>query len=210
MDRHEFIEFLRSMELKDVPNEPNDRSDYEELISKGIVEAFKGFSEDEKKYAASFIKKYPNIYYVELIRRVYGIEIWKKVKTYQGDVKRINWEYHRYFFHQYVGPFFYIDGQIKALTMNYTNGKFDEEYINHPESHFDFFNSFNLDEEIDYGHYPRGRVIFNNLTNEFYIYVDRELFNKKEMIESIRKIYNLTGSNISLKKDAHYKHDFLR
>lgn len=208
MNRHEFIDFLKSLNLQNVPKEPS-KEDYEFLVKMGVVEAFAGLTEQEKKYAGSFIKACPNIYYVELIRRVYDIEIWKKVKNYGGDVKRINWEYHKYFFHQYVGPFFYINGEIKALTMDYTKGKFNEGFINHSTSHFDFFNQINTDPILDYGNFPRGRVIFNNNTSEFYIYLDKEFFDKKEVIENIKKIYNLTSSNVLLKKDEHYEHDIL-
>ena len=210
MDRHGFIKFLKSMELKDIPDEPKGDADYKELVNKGVVEAFKDLTNDEKHYAASVIKLYPAIYYNQLARRVYGVDISKRIENYTGDIKKINWEYHKYFFHQYVGPFFYIEGKFKYLKMDINDGKFDEQFINHPSSHFDFFNSFNSDDTIDYGFYPRGRVIFNNFTNEFYIYVDNVLFNKKELIEEIKRIYNLTGNNNIVMKDSHYKHDFLR
>lgn len=198
------------MELKDIPDEQKGDADYKELVNKGVVEAFKDLTNDEKHYAASVIKLYPAIYYNQLARRVCKVDISKRIENYTGDIKKINWEYHKYFFHQYVGPFFYIEGKFKYLKMDINDGKFDEQFINHPSSHFDFFNSFNLDDSIDYGFYPRGRVIFNNFTNEFYIYVDNVLFNKKELIEEIKRIYNLTGSNNIVMKDSHYKHDFLR
>ena len=206
MDRREFIKFLKSMELKDIPDEPKGDADYKELVDKGIVEAFKDLTNDEKHYAASVIKLYPAIYYNQLARRVYRVDISKRIENYTGGIKKINWEYHKYFFHQYVGPFFHIEGKFKYLKMDINDGKLDEQFINHPSSHFDFFNSFNLDDSIDYGFYPRGRVIFNNFTNEFYIYVDNLLFNKKELIEEIKRIYNLTGSNNIVLKDDHYIH----
>ncbi len=210
MDRHEFIEFLISLNLKGISKDPKDEEVFFDLFEKGIEEAFKGFTKDEKLFIASFLTKYPHIFYVELIRRVYGVEIWKKVKNYYGDIKKINWEYHKYFYHQYVGPFFYINGQIKALKMDYTDGNFTDEFINHPTSHFDYFNLYNLDSTLDYGNFPRGRVIFNNETNEFYLYIDKELLDKKEIINGIKKLYNLTSSNVLILKDEHYTHDELR
>lgn len=209
MDRHVFIRFLKMLSLKGVPEEPTD-NDYKSLKSRGVVEAFIGLTDQEKCYAGAFINNYPNIYYVELIRRVYKVEIWKKVKKYSGIIKRINWEYHKYFFHQYVGPFFYIDGEIKSLKMDITEWKISDEFINHPMSHFDFFNQINFDPLLDYGNFPRGRVIYNNKTNEFYLYINKELFEKKEIIEKIKKIYNLTGNNVRILKDEHYTHDNLR
>ena len=206
MNKHEFIEFLKSLELKDIPNVPKNSFAYEELIDLGIVEAFVGLTEEERNYAASVISLYPAIYYNQLARKVFNKDISKKIRSYFGTITLINWEYHKYFFHQYVGPFFYIDGKFKCLKMDVTDGEFGERFINHPTSHFDFFNSFNIDDSIDYGRYPRGRVIFNNFTNEFYIYVDKSLYDKKELMEEIKKIYNLTGYNNIVKKDSHYTH----
>ena len=207
MDRHEYINYLISLDLKGINKDLRDKKTYDSLSELGITEAFKGFTKEEQYFIAAFIKKYRHIFYVELIRRVYGIEIWKRVDNYGGDVKRINWEYHKYFFHQYVGPFFYINGEIKALTIDLTDGKFDEEFINHKASHFEFFNRFNIDPELDYGNFPRGRVIFNNKTNQFYLYVDKDLIDKKEIIKEIKKLYNFTSDNIVIKVDSHYSHD---
>jgi len=206
MNKHEFIEFLKSLELKDIPNVPKNSFAYDELIDLGIVEAFVGLTEEERNYAASVISLYPAIYYNQLARKVFNKDTSKKIRSYFGTVTKINWEYHKFFFHQYVGPFFYIDGEFKYLKMDITDGDFGERFINHSISHFDFFNSFNIDDSIDYGCYPRGRVIFNNSTNEFYIYVDRYLYDKKELIDEIKKIYNLTGYNNIVKKDSHYTH----
>ena len=206
MNKHEFIEFLKSLELKDIPNVPENSFAYEELIDLGIVKAFIGLTEEERNYAASVISLYPAIYYDQLARKVFNKDISKKIHSYLGTITKINWEYHKYFFNQYVGPFFYIDGEFKYLKMDITDGDFGESFINHPTSHFDFFNFFNIDDSVDYGNYPRGRVIFNNSTNEFYIYVDRYLYDKKELIDEIKKIYNLTGYNNIVKKDSHYTH----
>ena len=60
-----------------------------------------------------------------------------------------------------VGPFFYIDNQIKALIIDISKGEVIGDFINHPVSHFKFFNSFNNDQDLDYGNFPRGRVIYN-------------------------------------------------
>ena len=211
MDKHEFIEFLKSLELKDVPNEHKGRLAYEGLVMAGVKEAFVGLSEEDKHYAASVISLYPAIYYNQLARKVFGKDISRRIASYwySDTVKAINWEYHKFFFHQYVGPFFYIDGKFKCLKMDVTDGIFGEDFINHPSSHFEFFNSFNTDDSLDYGNYPRGRVVFNNRTNEFYIYVDKSLYDKIELIDEIKKIYNLTGYNNIVKKDSHYRSDAL-
>ena len=209
MDRHEYIEFLLSLNLKGVSKDIASESAYIELSEMGIKEAFESLTLEEKYFVAAFIKLYPHIFYVELLRRVYNVEIWKKQILYSGDVKRINWEYHKHYFHQWVGPFFYINNKIYELKADITEGKFDDAFINHPESHFDFFYQYLYHLGDDYGEFPRGRVIYNNQINEFYIYIDKSLVNKKEIINRVRTLYNLTSDNVVVKCDEHYKHDDL-
>ena len=207
MNRQEYILFLVNLGNKGITGDSKDEVAYFDYCEKGITEAFNGFSKSEILFIAAFLKEYPHIYYVELIRRVYGVEIWKKVDNYQGDIKRINWEYHKYFHHQYVGPFFYIDNEIKAFKTDVSEGNIQDDFINGPISHFDYFKSLGIDD--DYGHYPRGRVIYNNKTNEYYLYIDKSLSKNKEIIDSVMNEFNLYKLNVVIKTDSHYTHDYL-
>lgn len=206
MDHKEFVSYLKSLKLKDLDKVYEE--DYEMLISKGIKYAFLGFDKEDRYFLSTFIKRFPQIFYNYLLRKVYQVEISKKIDNYPMEVKRINWEFHKYYFHQYVGPFFYINNHLRYKKMEIVNGMIEEDFINHPLSHFDLFNSINIDPTMDYGNFPRGRVIYNNMTNEFYIYLDKSI-NKLELIKDIKTIYNLTCNNVVVKEDEHYRSDDL-
>ena len=75
MNRHEFIDFLKSLNLKNVPLEPN-KDDYLSLIKIGVVKAFVGLTEQEKEFAGSFIKMYPHIYYVPCWFEGFTFKLW--------------------------------------------------------------------------------------------------------------------------------------
>lgn len=205
MNKVEFINYLKSLPLPDLDKVNED--DYEELINKGINYAFDGFNQSERCFIATFIKRFPHIFYNRLLNKVYGVDIRKKIDNYTDEVKRINWEFHRILYFQYVGPFFYINNRLRGKRMKITCGRYEDKYINHPLGHYELFKSINLDEDDDYGHYPRGRVIYNNMNNEFYIYVDKSLYGNEEIIKEIKKYYNLSGSNVRVRKDEHYTYD---
>ena len=107
----------------------------------------------------------------------------------------------------YVGPFFYIDGKLYSLKISLDKGEDNGLFINHPTSHFEFFNKIKPGD--DYGHYPRGRIIYSKRNNNFYLYLDKSLVHNKTLIKEITKEYNLAYSDVVLGKDAHYKHNNL-
>ena len=109
---------------------------------------------------------------------------------------------------KFVGPFFYIDGKVVALKIDIDKGEKMGDFINHSKSHIDFFNEIKTDPLDDYGHYPRGRVIYNSKTRQFYVYMDRTIIHKKEVIKELLKIYNLDKGTV-IKADNHYTHDNL-
>ena len=107
----------------------------------------------------------------------------------------------------YVGPLFYIDGKLYSLKISLDKGEDNGLFVNHPTSHFEFFNQIRPGD--DYGHYPRGRVIYSKKNNQFYLYLDKTLVYNKALIKKITKEYNLTNSNVLIKTDEHYTHDGL-
>ena len=62
MNRQEYIQFLINMELKGINKDSKDENAYDDFCKRGIKEAFRGFSKDERSFIASFLKKYPHIY----------------------------------------------------------------------------------------------------------------------------------------------------
>ena len=71
---------------------------------------------------------------------------------------------------------------------------------------FLFFESLGIDD--DYGHHPRGRVIYDNLNRRFLVYLDRSLLEKKKE-ELIIKEFKLENMRVRFLLDEHYEHDGL-
>ena len=202
MDKEKFFNILKSLKI----SEP-DSNEYEQLKANGVKFAFKRLTEQESRFVSKYLVRYPHIYYNRYIKCIYGVEAFKKIRNYTDEIKETIWEYHKLFYHQYVGPFFIIDNQIKALKVDVSEGNIKDDFINNSISHFDYFKTLGIDD--DYGHYPRGRVIYNNKTNEYYIYIDKSFKNNKEIIDIIMKEFNLYKLNVLIKIDEHYTHDYL-
>ncbi len=203
MGKQQFFERLRT--LKD----PNKDVDYEFQYLTEVLKTttFKHFTKEEAKFASKYLRTYPTFYYNEFLRQIYGEEMYERIDNYIDEIKAVVWEYHTYFYTIFVGPFFFIDGKIKGVRMSFTQGDFNDYFINSMISHFTYFYASHL--EGDYGNYPRGRVIYNNKTNEFYIYVDKSLKRNKDAINQIMKRYRLVTNNTLIKVDEHYTHDDL-
>ena len=107
-----------------------------------------------------------------------------------------------------VGPFFYIDGQIKAHKEPLSRFDSNLHFFDSGTSHFEYFLSLGIDG--DYGNYPRGRVIYDNLEHRFLIYIDKVL-NKKEIKERIKEQFECDGEELEVdfRFDSHYTHDGL-
>ena len=108
----------------------------------------------------------------------------------------------------YVGLFFFINNRVVAKKLEVCKGVASGDYINHPKSHFEFFIEISNNPLDDYGHYPRGRIIYNQKSGRFLVYIDKTL-NKKYIKELILKEFNLDERICEFRKDIHYTHDWL-
>ena len=77
----------------------------------------------------------------------------------------------------YIGIFFYIDGKIIAHKISPNNSDPFIRFVNDDMSHLVFFELLNVIG--DYGHYSRGRVIYDRLNKQYIVYIDKDLnYNK--------------------------------
>lgn len=106
----------------------------------------------------------------------------------------------------FVGPFFYIEGRIFSHRNQLTSFNRLVRFFDDPISHFEYFNTLNIDG--DYGNYPRGRVIYDNLNRKFIVYLDKTI-DKKDIRKLIILIYCLEETRTIFKRDCHYTHDEL-
>ena len=108
-----------------------------------------------------------------------------------------------------VGPFFLISGKIYSLKISILEGEQTGDFVNHPKSHFDFFKEIPHGPYDDYENYPRGRVVYNKIKNVFYIYADKIITSNEQVIDCIKKDYNLENERVIVRRDSHYTHDNL-
>ena len=202
MDKEKFLNILKSLKLNEIKE-----NEYESCLDMGIKYAFNHLTEEEARFALRYIRVYPHIYYNRYVKCIYGVEAFMKIDNYTDEIRNVIWEYHSHFLHQYVGPFFIFGKEIKGLRTDLAEGNIKDDFIDSPVSHFDYLDFLGIDD--DYGHYPRGRVIYNNNTNEFYLYIDKDYENNKEILDSVKKRFNLYDYNTVVKADEQYTHDDL-
>lgn len=202
MDKEKFLNILKSLKLNEVKE-----NEYESCLGIGIKHAFNHLTEEEARFASHYVIRYPHIYYNRYVKCFYGVEAFKKIDNYTDEIRNLIWEYHRHFYHQYVGPFFIFGDEIKGLRIDLTEGNIKDDFIDSPVSHFDYLDFLGIDD--DYGHHPRGRVIYNSKTNEFYLYIDKDYQTNKEILDLVKKRFNLNDYNTVVRVDEQYTHDDL-
>lgn len=107
-----------------------------------------------------------------------------------------------------VGPFFYITEKIYADSVTWDEA---EDYGDFKTfgAHFEFWDklcSTNIDfADSDYVFFPRGRVVYNRVTNMFHIYLNRTL-NKESVKKKVIKAFELQGLRYTIDDtDEHYQ-----
>ena len=102
--------------------------------------------------------------------------------------------------------FFCINKILYTHSVAVKDFKNDERFCNDPISHFDYFNSLGIPG--DYGNYPRGRVIYDTLKDEFIVYMDKSIMTE-DIKHSVMLAYCLDKSKTVFRRDAHYTHNYL-
>jgi hypothetical protein len=78
------------------------------------------------------------------------------------------------------------------------------QHITEWESRCIYLPDFNELASTEYQEFPRGRVVYSNVTKMATIYMDSSLFSEQYK-ESIVRYFNLGDCPIMWKKDSHYK-----
>jgi len=108
-----------------------------------------------------------------------------------------------------VGIFFKIENEFLIDSVKVENGEpYGESitYGGHYEYHEKFVSSKPLELRFkirDYDYYPRGRVVFNSVTNMFRLYVDPCL-TPDDIIQLI-ELFDLDSSQVDIAGDEHYR-----
>ncbi len=182
--------------------------------SKGISSTVKRMEAVEmlKHYAlrAHYFLKHPEISYPLYFLEFLSCPLKKTIL----DLKRIPEErrgkiakhIHNYHFdikERYIGIFFLIEGRLYI----YKERLIDEgtPFIDCSKGHFEFFLSLGLDDTYEYSNFPRGRVLYDNKQQCFYVYADKAILNNVEALNKIDEAFSLPVLNVKYKGDEHYR-----
>ncbi len=80
----------------------------------------------------------------------------------------------------------------------------------HDAGHFKFWEKITAQyprlRKYDYGHYPRGRAVYDAKKRQFYVYLDKCIIHDPELVEKIVKTkLNLVTVSYKILTDSHYK-----
>ena len=111
--------------------------------------------------------------------------------------------YHFDIVDRYIGIFFVIDG--KLVTYKEKLKYEDTDFIDVEMSHYAFFNTLSASFDNEYSMFPRGRILYNNKEQCFYLYAYKNVLKNKAILDNVKKEFNLPNFNIKYKGDEHYK-----
>lgn len=108
-----------------------------------------------------------------------------------------------------VGPFYYIDGVVFEDSDDLRDATLvSTGFSDSNNSHYDYWKfSQSIYPEfrsLDYDYYPRGRVVYNNTTDTYYLYTDKCLLDNNITSDIISK-FNLPKSKVIISTDDHYQ-----
>lgn len=115
-----------------------------------------------------------------------------------------------------VGIIYYIKDELFIEGTPVSMGEPYGQFINHPTGHDRYWDMIvqllarhrGMVElkDLEYDHYPRGRVVYDTKKKVFTIYLDKMLIEKEEIVAGIKEKLNLTGQKVRLATDPHYRH----
>lgn len=108
-----------------------------------------------------------------------------------------------------VGLFFYIDSNELNCKNFLVHAISESEAEHYGDKLTDFFGHAELFEQkfpnsqIEYFDFPRGRIVFDTVKNEYIIYTDKCLQTKTK-IDKIKQLFKLENENCRVESDEHY------
>ncbi len=182
--------------------------------SKGILSAVKRMEAIEmlKHYElrAHYFLKYPEISYPLYFLEFLSCPLkkttldWKKIpEERRGKIIKHIHNYHFDIKDRYIGIFFLIEGKLYV----YKERLVDEgtTFIDCSKGHFEFFLSLGLDDTYEYSNFPRGRVLYDNKEQCFYVYADKAILHNVEALNKIDEAFSLPVLNVKYRGDEHYR-----
>lgn len=160
-------------------------------------------------YMAYYLIHYPDIAFKTLLERKYPSISFDKnsvIKCNKSDLvcsKSLLEDYFSKIEDRYIGIFFVIGGELRIYKEKLV---IDSNYPIYDVSkgHLELFDSYRLDDELEYSMFPRGRIIYFDESNTFVVYADKTILKNNKLKEEIKRVFNLPAFNVIFKGDEHY------
>ena len=111
-----------------------------------------------------------------------------------------------------VGIFYVIGGKLVSDTTPTKEAEDYGDFKSHPNSHFKFWVllkrfAFPKYKHLDYDYFPRGRVVYNKVKDEYSIYLDKCVVKDKKMLGQVKNEFNLPYNKrkVIVGFDYHYQ-----
>lgn len=105
-----------------------------------------------------------------------------------------------------VGVFYSIKNKVYADSVPVRQGESGGGFVNHG-LHWSMWDSLskamNIPYSIDYDHFARGRVIFDQKDHKYIVYIDKKLNNSTDL-SKIEKEFKLQPGGYKIEFDQHY------
>ncbi len=108
----------------------------------------------------------------------------------------------------FVGIFFVVNDHVLVESSQLSEAELGSEFADHRRSHEVFWaelqNSGRVPRDQEYFEFPRGRSVYNNLTGQHVLYMDRCIIKRPALVREIRRGLQLP-SRVEILTDPHYR-----
>jgi hypothetical protein len=119
----------------------------------------------------------------------------------------------------YVGPYWFARGDSgKVVLIAHRCALADAEkygdFLTSPHAHYDLWESWRAQRppdglaaivrEAEYEEWPRGRVVYNFVHNQFIVYGDKQVFEHK-LQHRVLEHFGIPANRVEFSKDGHYQ-----
>jgi hypothetical protein len=83
------------------------------------------------------------------------------------------------------------------------------DFKTHPHGHVEYWpclaTRLNILRPLSYDYYPRGRVNCAKMEQRYFLYLDRCLMKRPEIVRSIKESMSLSDQEVEIMTDEHYQ-----
>ena len=106
-----------------------------------------------------------------------------------------------------IGIFFYVNGLLHVHKEPLDKAEDYGDFKTTPLAHDTLWENrlrAKQVKDVDFNFYPRGRVVYNRMSGQYIVYIDRDL-NKPRILRKIAEVYNFADAVYRVELDEHYR-----